>query len=63
MTKEESTKIVNFLTSGAGVLLLGHCNISQLVKMHYFFINHLLYTQAYIRQTESIVMMKKKEST
>ena len=58
MTKEGSTKIVNLMT-----LVLGRGNISHLVKMHYFFKNLLLYTQAHIRQTESIEMMKKKEST
>ena len=30
MTKEDSTKIVNFMTSGAGVLVLGH---GYIVKM------------------------------
>ena len=37
MTKEESTKIVNFMTPGAGVLVLGHGYIIPIVKMHYFF--------------------------
>ena len=34
MTKEGSTKIVNFMTLGPGVLVLGN---SQIVKMQYFF--------------------------
>ena len=34
----------------------------DLVKMHYFFIN-LRYSQAQIRQIESIVMMTKKKTT
>ena len=37
MTKEGSTKIINFMTLGAGVLVLGHDHISHSVKMHYFF--------------------------
>ena len=37
MTKEGSTKIVNFMTPGAGVLVLGHGHKSLIVKMHYFF--------------------------
>ena len=39
MTKEGSTKIVNFLSPGAGVLALGRGHISHIhvVKMHYFF--------------------------
>ena len=45
MTKEGSTKIVNFMTPGAGVLVLGHGHISHIVKMHYSYKN-LLYSQA-----------------
>ena len=37
MTKEGSTKIVNFMTPGAGFLCRGHGHISQIVKMHHFF--------------------------
>ena len=37
MTKEGSTKIVNFMTPGAGVPVLGRGHISNVVKMHYFF--------------------------
>ena len=37
MTTERSTKIVNFMTPGAGVLVLGGGHISHIVKMHYFF--------------------------
>ena len=46
MTKEGSTKIVNFMTPGAEVLVLGRGHISHIVKMHYFFKNLLLYSQA-----------------
>ena len=41
MTKEGSTKIVNFMIPGVGVLVLG-CGHSHRVKMHYFFKNLLL---------------------
>ena len=44
--KEGFTKIVNFMTPGAGVLVLGRGHISHIVKMLYFFNNLLLYTQA-----------------
>ena len=38
MTKEGSTEIVNFMTPGAAVLVLGCGHIlSHLVKMHYSF--------------------------
>ena len=46
MTKEGSTKIVNFMTHGAGVLVLGCGHISHIVKMHYSFKHLLLYSQA-----------------
>ena len=62
MTKEGSTKIVNFMTPGAGVLVLGCGHISHIVKMHYFFKNLLLNSQAQIRQTKQVVMMTKEGS-
>ena len=34
MTKEDSTKIVNFMAPGAGVLVQGRVYISHIVKMH-----------------------------
>ena len=37
--------------------------ISYIMKIDYFFKNLLLFTQAKITQTESIVMMTKEEST
>ena len=46
MIKEGSTNIVNFMTPGARVLVLGRGQISHIVKMHYFFKNLLLYSQA-----------------
>ena len=44
MTKEGSTKIVNFMTPGAGVLLIGRGHISHIEKIHYFFKNLFLYS-------------------
>ena len=35
MTKGGSTKIVDFMNTGAGVLVLGHDHISHIVKMRY----------------------------
>ena len=55
MSKEGSSKIVNFMTPWAGILGLGRVLISYKVKMHYFFENILLYPQAKNRQTEYIV--------
>ena len=55
MIKEEFNKIVNFMTPGVGVLVLGRGHISHRVKMHYFFKN-LLYSQAWIKQTMYKVM-------
>ena len=37
MTKEGSTKIGNFITPGAGVIVLGRGHKSYIVKKHYFF--------------------------
>ena len=65
MTKEGSTKIINFMSSGVWVLRCGH--ISYIVKTHYFFKNLLLNSQAQIKQSECIglpvVIMSKEEST
>ena len=46
MTKEESTKIVKFMTPAAGVYVLGRGHISHIVKIHPFFMNLLLYSGA-----------------
>ena len=35
MTKEGYTQIINFMTPGAGVLMLGRGNISRIVNMYY----------------------------
>ena len=37
IAKEGSTKIVTFMTLGAGVFVLGYGHINNIVKMHYFF--------------------------
>ena len=50
MNKEGSTKIVNFMTPRAGVLVLGCGHISHIVKMHYFLKNLHLNSHAYFRQ-------------
>ena len=57
ITKEGSTKI--FMTPAEGILMLGHGFLNQKVEMHYFFEN-LLYSWAWIRQTNYIVMMTKQ---
>ena len=46
VTKEGSTKILTFMTPGAGVLVLRRGHISHRVKMDYFFKNSFLYSQA-----------------
>ena len=63
MTKEGSTRIINFMTPGAGVFMLGCGHISHIVKVHYFFKNLLLYSHTYIRQNKYIVVMTKEGST
>ena len=47
MTKEESTKIVHFMTPGIGVLVTER---GRIVKMQYFFSSSCQYTWAWIRQ-------------
>ena len=42
MIKDGSTKIVNFMTPVAGVLVLGHGHLIQMMKMHFFFKNFSL---------------------
>ena len=46
MLKEGSAKIIYFMTPGAGVIVLQLGHISHIVKMHFFFKNIFLYTQA-----------------
>ena len=63
ITKKGFTKIINVMTPGVGVLLLGRGHISRIVKMHYLLKNVLLYSQALNRQTKYVVMMTKEGST
>ena len=63
MTKEGSTKIVNFRNPREGVLVLGCGYISHILKVHYFFKKFFLYYHAYISQTKYIVIMTKEGST
>ena len=63
MTKEGSTKIVNFMIPRAGVLVLGRGHISHIVKMYYFFKKSLPLPQAYNRQAKCIVMMTEEVFT
>ena len=63
VSQERYTKIVNFLTHRAGIIVLGRGHVSDIVKIHYCYKNLLLYSQAQIRQTEGIVMMSKEGST
>ena len=60
MTEEWFTRIVNFMNPGVGVLLLWCGHISYKVKIHYFYKNLFLFSQAQIRQTNSIAMMSTK---
>ena len=50
--QDGSTKIVNFMTPGAGVLVQGRGHISHIVKMYYFFKNLLLYSEPHTIQTK-----------
>ena len=50
MTKEVSNEIVNFMTPGAEVFVLGSGHISHIVNMHEFYKN-LLSTPLHIYQT------------
>ena len=62
ITKKGSTKIVNFMSPRAGFLEHGRGHLSNVVKMHYFFKNLLLYSQAN-RQTKCIVTITKEGFT
>ena len=54
MTKEKSSKVVNFMTPRAGVLLLG---CGHTVKKEYSFSSSCLYWVSWIRQIKYMVMM------
>ena len=60
MSIEAFTKIINFMTPGAGVPVIGCGHISlygHIEKMHHCFENLLLYSCASSTQTEFIVMI------
>ena len=48
------------MTSGAGILVQGRGHISHIVKMHCFFKNLLLYSQANNRQAKCKVIITKE---
>ena len=52
--------IVTFMTPGSGVPLLRRGHISLKIKIHFAYKNHLLYSQAEIKQTKYIIMMTKE---
>ena len=56
MTNKESIKIVNFITPGAGVLVLGCGHIRHIVKIHYFFKN-LLYSYAIVLRDYDVAFL------
>ena len=65
MSIEAFTKIINFMTPKAGVLVIGCGHISlygHIEKMYHFFEN-LLYSCASSRKTEYIVMISMEAST
>ena len=51
------------MTPRAGVPVQERGHISLIDKMHYFFKQFLLFSQTYIRLSESMVVMTKGEST
>ena len=58
MTNEESALIVNFMTLGTGVLLLGHGHIRYTVKMQYFFNAFILGRNTTLEQDSSFLIWK-----
>ena len=64
ITKEGSTKI-DFVASGAGVLVLGHghIHVSYIEKMQYFFRIVPLYSLALKRHIMYWIIKNKEEST
>ena len=58
VSTEGSIEIVNFMTLGAGVLLIGSGYTSHIVTMLNFFTNRL-YSKEQIKQNKYIVMKTK----
>ena len=54
MNKEGSINTVNFMTPGAGVLVLGRGHMSHIVEMHYFFQQIFFSTLPGIDQTNIV---------
>ena len=64
MTKEGFTKIVIFMTPGAGVLVIVRGHISHIVKMHYPGIPIKIFFSTPRHKSDKLyIMMTKKEST
>ena len=63
MSKSDSSRFVNFMAPGSGVLVLGRGSIDYIVKMHYFFENLLLCSWVLDKLTKHIVMMSKSASS
>ena len=61
MTKEGCTKIVNFMTPEAGVLVLRHGHTSHKVKIHYFFFKSSLLP--FIDQTNYVYSIDDQEGS
>ena len=64
MTEEGSTKNVNFMASGVGVLMLRCGHKRDVLKIHYFFeIFFFTPMKSQLIQTEGNVMMSQEGST
>ena len=61
-TKEGSTRIVNFITPGVGVLVVWHIHTSYIVKIRYFFKHLFLFSHAENKQSKYTGMMTKEGS-
>lgn len=62
ITKEDSPKIINFMTPEMRVFVLGNVHLSHRVKLHYFFRYNLLHSWELIRKPEHFLMMTKEWS-
>ena len=63
MSKNASSKIVNFMAPGSGVLVLGWGSIDYIEKMQKLFENLLLCCLVFKELTKYIVMMSKNASS
>ena len=62
MNKSATTKIVNLMAPGSGVLVSGWGSIDYIEEIHEFFENLLLYSWVLNKLTKYIVMMNKSAS-